>query len=121
MASCPLFDRTVTRYRLRDGLVERTVLENCFFQYREEWTETPQGRRQKRPFLLAVPGETVTVAPGDRVLDGEGPQVTPEDWPRFIPALVEGLVQVGCVSPCYLDGQLTHVEAKEASWANWTS
>lgn len=104
----------MTIYRLQEDGVHRTVVHNCFFQYREEWTETPQGRQHKRPFLLVVPGDAVKVEPGDRVLAGEGPWVNTDSWHSFVPALVEGLVQVGCVTPCYLDGRLCHVEAKEA-------
>lgn len=104
----------MTVYRLRGDQVHREVICNCFFQYREEQTQTPQGKQHKRPFLLVIPGDAVRIEPGDRVIAGEGPFINHDSWHSFVPALVEGLVQVGCVTPYYLDGRLCHVEAKEA-------
>ena len=94
--------------------MHREVVCDCFFRYREQQTDTPQGRQHKRPFLLVMPGDGVKIAPGDRVIAGEGPYINADTWHSFVPALVEGLVQVGCVTPYYLDGKLCHVEAKEA-------
>ena len=104
----------MTLYRLQDSQVIRTVVRNCFFQYREALTDTTNGLQHKRPFLLVIPGNTASVMPGDRVICGEGPFVTAQMWHSFVPALVEGLVQVGCVTPYYLAGRLCHTEAKEA-------
>ena len=102
----PLCDQTVTVYRLEENQVARCVLRGCYFQM-QQLGKAPLERR----FLLVVPGNTLQVFPGDRVLPGEGPQVAQQDWGRWIPALVPELVQVGWVKPCYFQGALCHTEA----------
>ena len=109
----PLCDRTVSVYRLENGVVSRQVVHGCYFQPEELLVTEDLGCRQKRKFLLVLPGETQRIFPGDRVLAGEGPTVSADQWVRFVPALVPGLVQVGYVKPCYWQGALCHTEAGE--------
>ena len=94
----PLCEQTVTVYRLEDGQVQRTVVDNCFYRW-EDVAEDSFSRR----FLLVVPG-AFSVKLGDRVLPGEGPETV--DWVKFVPAAVEGLGQVG-----YVKRYPTHVQA----------
>ena len=105
----PLCDQTVTVYRPEGKAVQRQVLHGCYFQWTQRLVWEATGYRQERAFLLVVPGQELRVFPGDRVLPGEGPQVA--DWDGFVPERVEGLVQVGWVKPCYLEGKLCHTEA----------
>ena len=107
----PLCDQTVTLYRLENGAVVRWVERGCYYTSRTLQTETDQGIRRDRDFLLILPDKRRAVQPGDRVLPGEGPEIGAQDWPRFIPAFVEELGQVGYVQAYYLHGRLCHVEA----------
>lgn len=53
-----------------------------------------------------------TVAPGDKVLLGSGPEIlTREAWAAQIPAKTFGLVVIRDVDPKYFNGLVTHVEA----------
>ena len=69
------------------------------------------GCRRKTDFLLVMPGDTQRIFVGDRVIDGVGPQITPEQWDRFLPVNTPALSQVAYVLPYYRDGKLCHVEA----------
>ena len=56
-------------------------------------------------------GVDYKLAAGDRVLLGEGAEVTWDEWGRFVPAEVDGLGVITYVLPLYLRGGLHHVEA----------
>ena len=56
-------------------------------------------------------GVDYKLAAGDRVLLGEGAEVTWDEWSRFVPAEVDGLGVITYVLPLYLRGGLHHVEA----------
>lgn len=111
---CPLdyslCDRTVTVYSLRDGTVNRQILEGVFYNYQVAQVTDEQGRRQETKFLLIVPGRA-QLQPGDRVFDGIGPEITPVQWRHFLPATVNGLSEIAYVSPYFWDNQLCHTEA----------
>ncbi len=47
----------------------------------------------------------------DKVLPGEGPPLTTEEWPGFIPAKIPGLVVVASLAVKYWQGAVCHVEA----------
>lgn len=106
-----LFEQTVTIYQLRQNQVIRTVAEGAYLQMETVQTCDTQGHRQETKFLLILPGEGVSLSPGDRVYDGMGPEISPEQWSRFIPALVPKLGQIQYVKPCYWQGVLCHTEA----------
>ena len=92
---------TVTVYH-REGLT-RQVIRNAHLEYTRE-TELAGGVETARPsFLLVVPGE-LTIAPGDKVVAGEGPVIT--QWHE-----VEGLVAKS-VKPRYFYGRLCHTEVR---------
>lgn len=98
-----LCDRVVTVYRPREGQVLRQVTK-AFYHYKDVWTED----RFVREFLLVLP-EQLSLLPGDRVLDGIGPDRV--DWERFLPVTVPGLSQVGTVIPWRFRGNFHHLEA----------
>ena len=56
-------------------------------------------------------GVDYKLAAGDRVLLGEGGDVTWDEWGGFVPAEVAGLGVITYVLPLYLRGGLHHVEA----------
>ena len=56
-------------------------------------------------------GVDYKLAAGDRVLLGEGADVTWDEWGGFVPAEVDGLGVITYVLPLYLRGGLHHVEA----------
>lgn len=105
-----LWDQTVTLYRNAQGQICRRVVEGCFLEWHLEQRTDRWGSRQETPFLLVLPGEQ-DVRPGDRVFQGEGPEITPEQWPEFLPVRVPGLVQVAYVRPCRWNDRICHTEA----------
>ncbi len=111
MTGYPLCRDTVTVYRLQDGAVCRQVEQGCFFGWQDTLTEEVRGHRQVRTFYLVMPGSPQRIFPGDRVMAGEGPVITSEDWDGFVPAAVEGLCQVQYASPHFWRGKLCHTEA----------
>lgn len=106
-----LCSQTVTVYSLRGDQVQRTVYEGAHLQLCDEVSHGDLGRQQERKFLLILPGEGVCLAPGDRVFDGVGPQITADRWHGFIPPLVPGLGEIAYVRPYYWQGTLCHTEA----------
>ena len=105
----PLCDQTVTVYRLSEGRIHRQVLVGCYLQTAE--SRLPQDDRPQRTFLLVVPGPEAQILVGDRVVPGEGPQITLEGWQHFLPVSVPDLVVVGKTQRFYWEGQLSHTEA----------
>lgn len=110
---CPLdyslCNSTVTVYRKTAEGICRQVVEGCYLENRCEQRSELSGTRQESPFLLIMPGSCQRVFPGDRILEGIGPQVI--DWESFIPVTVPGLYQAQYAMPCYWEGQICHVEA----------
>lgn len=106
-----LFEQTVTIYQLREEQVIRTVAEGAYLQMKTEQTCDAQGHRQEVKFLLILPGEGVSLSPGDRVYDGIGPEISPRQWSRFVPVQVPKLGQIQYVKPFYFQGVLCHTEA----------
>ena len=122
--SYPLCTQTVTLYHPDEeaGTVTRTVVEGAFLDRRVRMTHTETGRQQAQAFVLVipaaagVPGQDYTLEPGDRVLAGEGPEISRESWPQFVPALHPGLCCVQYVDPKAVRGRFCHLEA--GGW--WT-
>lgn len=117
-STCPvdyrLCNQTVTIYHW-DGkeTYTRTVIEEgSFLDFKKTQNVDKTGSKEANAFLLVVPGPTVPVAVGDKVLLGEGPEVaTREEWASLIPSKVEGLVVVKYVDPKYWCGSIVHTEA----------
>lgn len=116
-STCPvdyrLCNQTVTIYHW-DGkeTYTRKVIRNAFLDFKKTQNVDKTGSHEANAFLLIVPGPVVRVAVGDKVLLGEGPEVTTrEAWASLIPSKVEGLVVVKYVDPKYWRGCIVHTEA----------
>lgn len=108
-----LCKQTVTIYHWdgKEGYT-RKVITNAFLDFKKVQNVDKTGSSEVNAFLLVIPGATVPVAVGDKVLHGEGPEIATRDaWAGFVPAKVEGLVVVKYVDPKYYRGQLVHTEA----------
>lgn len=98
----------MTIYRENGDKVERTIVENCYFEYSVEETTDMLGRsREVKCFLAAPVG--VSVCPGDRVLRGVGPEVS--SWAALLPAIANGVAEIRYARLCLLHGQPHHIEA----------
>lgn len=108
-----LCNQTVTVYHWDGGMeYTRTVIENAFLDIKKVQNVDKTGSSEANGFLLVIPGPSVPVAVGDKVLLGEGPEIaTREAWASFIPSKVPGLVVVKYVDPKYWHGSVVHTEA----------
>ncbi len=114
--TCPvdyrLCNQTVTVYRKEDDNYTRTVYSKAFLDHKKTNSVDKTGSKEANSFLLVVPGDHQTVFIGDRVMLGEGPEITTrEEWAAFIPAKVSGLVVVSYADPKYWNGKIVHTEA----------
>lgn len=103
--------QTVTVYRKTRSGILRTELPGCFLLWQEEMSYGQLGRQQERKFQLIQPGECQQVFPGDRVMEGIGPEITEAQWPTFIPELVANLEEVAYAKVYCWQGQFCHTEA----------
>lgn len=108
-----LCNQTVTLYHWDSGTTyTRKVIHNAFLDFKKTQNVDKTGSKEVNSFLLVIPGASVPVSVGDKVLHGEGPEIaTREAWAAFIPAKVEGLVVVKYVDPKYWHGSVVHTEA----------
>lgn len=108
-----LCNQTVTVYHWNGGTeYTRKVFTEAFLDFKKTQNVDKTGSTEANSFLLVIPGPSVPVAVGDKVLLGEGPEVaTREAWASFIPAKVPGLVVVKWVDPKYWHGSIVHTEA----------
>lgn len=110
--SYDLCDQTVTVYHTDGKIYTRKVIHGAYLDYRKTQNVTKTGNTEANGFLLVIPGDTVPVSVGDKVMMGEGPEVTTrEQWAALIPSRVPGLVVVQYVDPKYWRGQIVHTEA----------
>ena len=108
-----LCSQTVTVYHW-DGATTytRKVIHNAFLDFKKTQNVDKTGSTEANSFLLVIPGAVVPVAVGDKVVQGEGPEITTrEAWAAFIPAKVPGLVVIKYVDPKYYHGSVVHTEA----------
>lgn len=106
-------NQTVTIYHW-DGASNytTTVIENAFFEHKKTQNVDKTGRHEASSFLLVIPGSTVPVAVGDKVLKDRGEEIsTREAWAALNPSKVTGLVVVQWVDPKYWRGAVVHTEA----------
>lgn len=113
---CPvdyrLCNQTVTVYHRDADRYARTVYRNAFLDFRKTQTVDKTGSREEHSFLLVIHGDSQTVFVGDKVMLGEGPEITgKEAWAAFIPSRVPGLAVVGYAEPKYWNGKIVHTEA----------
>lgn len=124
MRRSPLYGETVTLYHPDEeaAAVVRTVVRGVSWQRGFRSLPDAAGTRAGSALLLVIPesaarfGVDYTLAPGDRAVAGEGPVVTWEDWPDFLPA-AGGAAVIEYVTPFTLRGAPHHVEA--GGW--WTA
>lgn len=114
--ACPvdysLCNQTVTVYHKDGDTITRTVHHRAFLDFRKTQTTDKTGSRESNSFLLVIPGAVQPVFVDDKVLLGEGPEVsTRESWAALVPVKTPGLVVVSYVDPKYWNGQLVHTEA----------
>lgn len=109
-----LCNQTVTIYHW-DGAstyTRKVIKDGAFLDFKKTQNVEKTGSEEVNSFLLVIPGASVPVAVGDKVLCGEGPEVASrEEWAAFIPAKVEGLCVVKYVDPKYWRGSVVHTEA----------
>ena len=103
--------QTVTVYRKTPEGITKTVIPGCFLQWQEEIAFEQVGMRKERKFLLIQPGEAQLVFPGDRVLEGIGPEISEKDWAAFLPVRVNGLGEVVYATVYRWQGIFCHTEA----------
>ena len=106
-------NQTVTVYHW-DGkdTYTRKVFTEAFLDFKKMQNVDKTGSSEANGFLLVIPGSSVPVSVGDKVLLGVGPEIaTREAWASFIPAKVHGLVVVKYVDPKYWHGAVVHTEA----------
>ena len=109
-----LCNQTVTIYHDNgDATYTRKVIkEGAFLDFKKTQNVDKTGSNEANSFLLVIPGSSVPVSVGDKVLHGEGPEIaTREAWAGFIPAKVRGLCVVKYVDPKYWRGAVVHTEA----------
>lgn len=107
----PMCRQQVTVYRKTESGISRQVLSGCYLEEKETRSHSTWGQEEEKPFLLIVPGATQQVFAGDRIYAGEGPEIAPEDWADFIPAVVPGLYQAAYAETYGWQGKLWHTEA----------
>lgn len=146
-----LCDQVVTLYHAGFGTdgrgfdCARVVFAGAFFEWRENQAVDRGGSWEAKSFLLVLPNGwdgrprwappeefdaldeagragRFTLAPGDKVLLGEGPQVdTQEAWAALLPARKQDLATVREVEPKYWRGDVCHVEGGAGKWHRRTS
>ncbi len=105
--------QTVTVYH-REGAdqITRTVIGRAFLDSQKNMNVSKTGSSEANGFLLVIPGSDVPVAVGDKVMRGEGPEVTTDaQWRELIPTKVPDLVVVRYVDAKYHRGEIAHTEA----------
>jgi len=107
--------QTVTVYHHGPDGITRTVHDRAYMERTKTEEVTRTGSSEKNGFLLVIPGDAQACRIGDKVLEGDGPEVPTSDadawWRSFIPAKVDGLVVVRHVSVGRWDGRIVHTEA----------
>ena len=107
--------QAVTVYSFDGEAVTRTVHDRAYLDFKKTENVDRTGSSESNSFLLVIPGSTLCVHVGDKVVLGEGPNVPVSDvkawWRSFIPAKVDNLVVVKHVDTKYWNGQLVHTEA----------
>lgn len=109
-----LCNQTVTIYHWDGkGTVTRQVIEKgAFLDFRKNQSISKTCSTEVNGFLLVIPCSESPIAVGDKVFHGVGPEISSvEEWRKFIPSVVPGLVVVKYVDPKYWRGRMVHVEA----------
>ena len=109
-----LCNQTVTVYHW-DGAetyTRKVIRKGAFLDFKKVQNVDKTGSKEANSFLLVIPGASVLVAVGDKVIIGEGPEVaTREDWAAFVPAKYDGMGVIKYVDPKYWHASVVHTEA----------
>lgn len=112
--SCPLdyslCDQTVTIYRMAQGQLIRQVTDGALLTVEYEQTPGVSGEEYTVHCHVILAGEDACLLPGDRIMQGIGPELSPAEWGQFLPVRVPGLAQLERVKPFYWQGRQCHVE-----------
>lgn len=103
--------QTVTVYRKTLEGIRRLVIPRCFLQWQDEIGFEQTGVRKERKFLLIQPGTEQVVFPGDRVLEGIGPEIPEKEWEAFLPVRINGLGEIAYATAYHWEGSFCHTEA----------
>lgn len=109
-----LCNQTVTLYHWdgKDAYTRRVIEKGAFLDFKKVQGVSKTGSTEVNSFLLVIPCSEAPVFVGDKVLHGEGREITSrEDWAGLIPSKVPGLGVVKWVDPKYWKDRLVHVEA----------
>lgn len=121
-----LCSQTVTLYHLTGkgsayGCA-RTVFRGAYLEAEQTGGTDKTGATGQQGFLLVLPsgfggrpvwGEHYTLSPGDKVLLGEGPELTArEDWQAMLPAVRNDLFVVRRVAVRHWQGSVCHAEVR---------
>ncbi len=109
-----LCDQTVTLYHWdgEETVTRRIIEKGAFLDFKKVQDVSKTGSSEVNSFLLVIPCSESPLSAGDKVLLGEGPELSgAAQWRSYIPALVPGLVVVKYVDPKYWKGRMVHVEA----------
>ena len=114
--TCPIdysmCKQTVTVYHKDGDTITRKVHNRAYLDFRKTQTTDKTGSRESNSFLLVIPGDTQAVFVDDKVLLGDGPEIsTVKEWAAFVPVKVPGLVVVKYVDPKYWGDTMVHTEA----------
>ena len=102
-----LCNMTVTVYH-REGLT-RQVVAQAHYEFTDQRHISGGIVEVTRGFHLVIPGD-FPIVPGDKVVLGEGPEIT--RWEDLLPETHATLGVVKSVQPKYYGGQVCHVEAR---------
>ena len=105
-----LCDQTVTVYRKLGTQISRKVISGCYYRWWEQKKIDELGVRQEVKGVLIVPGNENIINMGDRVIPGEGPQLTSATYATLIPGSVSGVTEINYAAPCYWEGKICHTE-----------
>ena len=103
---------TIYHWDGKDTYTCKVIEKGAFLDYKKAQNVDKTGSKEVNSFLLVIPGSEVPVTVGDKVMMGEGPEVSDrEGWGNLIPSKVPGLVVVKYVDPKYWSGSVVHTEA----------
>ena len=114
--TCPvnysLCNQTVTVYHKDGDIITRKVYPRAHLDFRKTVTTDKTGSKEANTFLLVIPGSEQAVFAGDKVILGNGPEVTTaKEWATMVPVKVPGLVVVSYVDCKSWNGKIVHTEA----------
>lgn len=98
--------QTVTVYREKGGTIEKTVIPGAFLELRRNRKTDRIGIQEHTGFLLVIPGQTQAVFVGDKVIHGEGKDLSRQEWSALTDCCI-----VRWAEQKFWDGRPVHTEA----------